>query len=426
VAVVLLLGACDGEADHALTRVERPRAPVVADGGADAVLADVSSPDTEPGDTAPADSAPSDSGAPDTVGDSGALDGSTTETAVDTTPSDTAVETSVGDTSVPADVTNGHTCHIGAVEGVCRNAWECGEGEAAIEGVCAGSPQVRCCLPSLDRCSVAGVTGACLDVADCPAPDWQSTAGRCPGAAAIRCCTAVGAENGCDPEARPTPNAGLVVEEPGDAGCAPGMALVAGFCIDRYEGSLVLVDDPATTFSPFVHPDVPVRALSVAWAVPQGHISGTEARAACQAAGKRLCTSAEWLRACQGAATNTYPYGPTREPGVCNDDRREHVAYEYFQTTESWVFSELDHPCLDQLPNSIDLNGENEGCVTEDGVFDMMGNRHEWVDDAEGTFRGGFLDDTVINGNGCLYRTTAHDIGHWDYSTGFRCCADAN
>ena len=32
--------------------------------------------------------------------------------------------------------------------------------------------------------------------------------------------------------------------------------------------------------------------------------------------------------------------------------------------------------------------------------------------------------DTVKNGNGCLYRTTAHSYSHWDYSTGFRCCAD--
>ena len=44
--------------------------------------------------------------------------------------------------------------------------------------------------------------------------------------------------------------------------------------------------------------------------------------------------------------------------------------------------------------------------------------------DPAGTFRGGFYVDTVRNGDGCLYRTTAHDRGHWDYSTGFRCCAD--
>ena len=61
-----------------------------------------------------------------------------------------------------------------------------------------------------------------------------------------------------------------------------------------------------------------------------------------------------------------------------------------------------------------------EGCY----VYDQHGNLHEWVDDPDGTFRGGFYVDTSLNGPGCLYATTAHDVAHWDYSTGFRCCGD--
>ncbi|QXD15378.1 hypothetical protein GQ464_000010 [Rhodocaloribacter litoris] len=36
-------------------------------------------------------------------------------------------------------------------------------------------------------------------------------------------------------------------------------------------------------------------------------------------------------------------------------------------------------------------------------------------------------DNTVAlcHGEGCLYRTTAHGRTYHDYSTGFRCCADA-
>ena len=45
--------------------------------------------------------------------------------------------------------------------------------------------------------------------------------------------------------------------------------------------------------------------------------------------------------------------------------------------------------------------------------------------DPAGTFRGGFFVDTQLNGNGCLYVTTVHDTTYADYSTGFRCCADA-
>jgi hypothetical protein len=56
----------------------------------------------------------------------------------------------------------------------------------------------------------------------------------------------------------------------------------------------------------------------------------------------------------------------------------------------------------------------------------MVGNLHEWIEDPEGTFRGGFYMDTLINGEGCDYATTAHSKKYHDYSTGFRCCMDAD
>ena len=52
----------------------------------------------------------------------------------------------------------------------------------------------------------------------------------------------------------------------------------------------------------------------------------------------------------------------------------------------------------------------------------MVGNVHEWADD--GAFHGGYYLDTKINGEGCDYTTTAHAKIYYDYSTGFRCCAD--
>ena len=52
----------------------------------------------------------------------------------------------------------------------------------------------------------------------------------------------------------------------------------------------------------------------------------------------------------------------------------------------------------------------------------MVGNVHEWTAAKGGTFRGGYYLDTHINGDGCDYRTTAHNHGYHDYSTGFRCC----
>lgn len=54
-------------------------------------------------------------------------------------------------------------------------------------------------------------------------------------------------------------------EAPGDLGCPAGMALVTGFCIDRYEASLALLpEDGGGPWSPYLDPGaVPVRALSV-------------------------------------------------------------------------------------------------------------------------------------------------------------------
>ena len=178
-------------------------------------------------------------------------------------------------------------------------------------------------------------------------------------------------------------------------------------------------------WSPYIAPGAQaVRAASLRGAVPQAYISQVEAGAACVAAGKRLCTDTEWLRACRGPAGTTYPYGATRQPGVCNDARAMHPAVELYGTSDAWIFSHLDSPCLNQEANGLARTGAHAGCVTAEGVFDMMGNVHEWTADPAGTFRGGFYVDTSLNGNGCLYATTAHDVSYDDYSTGFRCCAD--
>ena len=101
-----------------------------------------------------------------------------------------------------------------------------------------------------------------------------------------------------------------------------------------------------------------------------------------------------------------------------------HPAVEYFGTADPWIYAELDNACISQIPASLAITGQFIGCVSEDGAFDMMGNLHEWTADPAGTFRGGYFVDTKINGEGCLYATTAHNTLHWDYSTGFRCCAD--
>lgn len=284
-------------------------------------------------------------------------------------------------------------------------------------------------------CSVNGVAGACMDVGDCLAP-LAPVPGHCPGPANVQCCVPeaagdadVDASTWCptDPAARP--NEGLT-EEPGAPGCPAGMVRSDTVCVDRFEASLVVVqaDGSAKSWSPYYSPPSTqtYRAVSLRGGVPQGYISGNQAKLACERAGKRLCTSDEWLRACQGPNGDTYPYGDTRKPGTCNDARIPHPAVQCFDTEASWIYSELDWPGIDQQPMTVDPAGHNAGCVSADGAYDMMGNLHEWVYDSPSThtFRGGYYVDTIKNGNGCLYRTTAHALSYSDYSTGFRCCAD--
>jgi formylglycine-generating enzyme required for sulfatase activity len=79
---------------------------------------------------------------------------------------------------------------------------------------------------------------------------------------------------------------------------------------------------------------------------------------------------------------------------------------------------------LNQMAGGLAETGSHESCTNEYGVYDMVGNLHEWVLDPAGTFQGGYYLDVTQNGDGCAYRTDAHEAWYHDYSTGFRCCAD--
>jgi hypothetical protein len=234
-----------------------------------------------------------------------------------------------------------------------------------------------------------------------------------------------------EPEPAPEP-APVTAPEPPEP-CPPEMALVGGVvCVDRWEATLVELGGEVR-WSPYLSPAtavVTLRAVSVPGVVPQGYISGAQAARACAASGKRLCTADEWEAACRGPRHTSYPYGDVRTKGKCNDDgRRRHPVIEANETLglpgDRMWYEGMDHPLINQLESSLRKTGERTECTNDHGVFDMVGNLHEWIDDPEGTFRGGFYMDTRINGEGCSYETTAHATTYSDYSTGFRCCRDA-
>jgi formylglycine-generating enzyme required for sulfatase activity len=171
-----------------------------------------------------------------------------------------------------------------------------------------------------------------------------------------------------------------------------------------------------------------VRAVSEKGVYPQGYISGREAAAACRASGKRLCKPQEWKNACKGPDKLQYGYANERKPGTCNDKGRSPIGFYFASAVQNGsAFSSpkiMNDPQLNQLPGTLAETGSHEGCSNGYGVYDMVGNIHEWVDDPAGTFQGGYYLDVEKNGDGCGYRTDAHENWYHDYSTGFRCCSD--
>lgn len=216
--------------------------------------------------------------------------------------------------------------------------------------------------------------------------------------------------------------------------CPAEMALVEDrVCVDRWEASIVeRARSTERSWSPFLAIDgnePQMRAVSRPGVVPQAYISGEQALRACRASGKRLCRADEWESACRGSAKTTFPYGNQRRAGACNDDvRAVHPVSEIAQllnvSRDDMWRDMMNSPLINQLEGGLLPTGERTFCTNDYGVYDMVGNLHEWIDDPEGTFRGGYYMDTTHNGDGCTYDTEAHDFTYHDYSTGFRCCAD--
>ena len=234
------------------------------------------------------------------------------------------------------------------------------------------------------------------------------------------------------------------------------MAPAGESCIDKWEAHLVVREASglASVASPYARPVQGTRyeAASVQGVFPQGYISRVEASAACANAGKRLCSAREWLRACEGPEKRVYPYGNRARGDACNTGKPHLMQKLFGPDMRIYRFdAHYNSPKLNRYPDFLAKTGEHTTCVNDTGVFDLVGNLHEWVSDrVDGTFRkllterkvdyhvfetatdgngvflGGFYSTTDQNGAGCGYVTPAHDPAYHDYSTGFRCCKDAS
>lgn len=234
--------------------------------------------------------------------------------------------------------------------------------------------------------------------------------------------------------------------------CPGEMVLSGGACMDRYEAHL-LVEGADGKLSPHPAEKRPPRArvlaASSAGVKPQAYISQVEAAAACQNAGKRLCSLSEWYGACTSSGERTYPYGESYQAGRCNVGKPHLLSLLHGANPKGWSYADFNDPALAAKPGFLALAGEYEGCVSSSGVHDLVGNLHEWVADrvdrtlprklplpaiitrrigkttGNGIFMGGFFSTLNEHGHGCQFVTAAHEPRYHDYSTGFRCCQDA-
>lgn len=226
------------------------------------------------------------------------------------------------------------------------------------------------------------------------------------------------------------------------------MAKLGKVCIDRWEARLYEGDAPHPhNQRPKEH--VKYRARSEKAVFPQAYINRLEAQAACEASSKRLCTLGEWYTACRGTKRRTFPYGNSEQKGVCNAGKAHLLSRMFGTDTSRWTYEAFNDPRLDAEPGFLAKTAEYAECASDYGVFDQVGNLHEWVSDTvdesleqklplledirfkilknwhHGIFMGGFYSTTNEHGDGCGFVTIGHEPKYHDYSTGFRCCKNA-
>ncbi|HRI71419.1 MAG TPA: SUMF1/EgtB/PvdO family nonheme iron enzyme [Polyangium sp.] len=230
--------------------------------------------------------------------------------------------------------------------------------------------------------------------------------------------------------------------------CPPDMAAVESYCVDIYEAHLVRADAPDIVLPHDETPkrEVPIMARSRAGMTPQGYVNRADAARACKAAQKRLCSAKEWYQACTGPRKTKYPYGDKEVPNRCNTGK-PHLMQRLFGVGVPYTYlNHFNSPRLHKEPGFLAKTGEYSACVNEYGLYDLVGNLHEWVADdvsmrlldeipleygpkllgadGSGAFMGGYFSSQGEHGHGCTYTTATHAADYHDYSTGFRCCAN--
>jgi formylglycine-generating enzyme required for sulfatase activity len=237
----------------------------------------------------------------------------------------------------------------------------------------------------------------CYRDLDCPAPKVCGAQGTC----AWRCVTAEDCGSGFDCVAHACEPLSVIPDSGREVGddvpvsepeCPDDMVLVSkSYCLDRYEASRT----DATATGPGADGS---RATSRMGVLPWQVVDNATAAAACVAAGKRLCSPAEWEYACHGPDGTEYAYGNAYASTACNGiDAFGEGGFHLAPT------------------------GSFPGCTNGYGAFDLSGNLWEHVGEgSDMTVRGGAFN---CRDSAALHRC-GYVPGTWTPSArGFRCCA---
>ena len=158
--------------------------------------------------------------------------------------------------------------------------------------------------------------------------------------------------------------------------------------------------------------------------LPRADVTWLQARAACQADGKRLCTEDEWSKACGGPLGWLLPYGDVHVPGLCHADVGVEGRYDAVRPAA------------------------NGTCASVYGVHDLEGSLSEWAEgkieppdpetimqtdeDSTSRRRSGADFRLVLGGTmwpgvygfGCQARHGHPRVAPVSGDDGYRCCRD--
>lgn len=251
-------------------------------------------------------------------------------------------------------------------------------------------------LPTIVSLVVLGCTEPASTVSVADAPDEAYEPGETSAAdAATDVLDAIDVLDVLD-----SPPEDVVIDAP--LACPGDMALVDSFCMDRFE------------------------APNVAGVKPLAFQTAPEGEAWCNARGKRLCSEREWVRACEGASKQLYPYGKTYKRGTCTDDKTWIAPNWTTLGSYPSAASKAEAARLYQA----DPSGARPACKSEDNVIDLTGNVAEWVTRSfpnannyehvmKGCYWSGCYGGTPPS---CGFVNPAHPGTFRTYEAGFRCC----